>query len=185
MAFQWYVIRAVAGQEKKAKQYLESEIERLKMQLFISQILIPTEKVYEMKKGKDGKQTKVIKERSYLPGYVLIEADLTAEVIQSIKDTPGIIGFLATDKGATPTPMKESEVKRILGKVDELGTSEEVMENPFLAGETVKVIDGQFIGFSGVVEEVQEEKKKLRVIIKMFERNTPVELNFMQVERVL
>ncbi len=173
------MLRAVTGQEKKVKVYLESEISRLHLDAYIQQILIPTEKVFEMRGGK-----KRTRERSYLPGYVIINAVLQPEVIQVIKDVPGVIGFLGSEKGQTPVPMRDSEINKILGKAEELSEQGEFMENPFLVGESVKVMDGAFNGFTGVVEEVNEDKKKLKVMVKIFGRNTPLELNYLQVERI-
>jgi transcription termination/antitermination protein NusG len=173
----WYVIRAISGKEKKVKQYIESEINRLKLNEYVSQVLIPTEKIYQIKDGK-----KVSKERNYLPGYVLIEANLTGEIPHIIQNVTGVINFLGP-KGEAPAPLRPAEVNRLLGKVDELAESEEVMNIPFVVGETVKVIDGPFNTFSGVIEEVNEEKKKLKVMVKIFGRKTPLELSYMQVEK--
>jgi transcriptional antiterminator NusG len=173
----WYVIRAVSGKEKKVKQYIESEINRLGLSEYVSQVLIPTEKVYQIKDGK-----KVSKERSYLPGYVLIEANLIGEIPHIIENITGVINFLGP-KGEAPAPLRQSEVNRILGKVDELADSEEVLNIPFVVGETVKVTDGPFNSFSGVIEEVHEDKKKLKVMVKIFGRKTPLELSYMQVEK--
>ncbi len=172
----WYVIRAVSGNEKKVKQYIESEINRLGMTDSVSQVLIPTEKVYQIRKGK-----KISKERNYFPGYVLIEAILAGEVSHVIKNVPGVLGFLGSQ--GEPVPLRQSEVNRILGKVDELAEQGEEMTVPFMIGETVTVIDGPFNSFSGVIEEINEEKKKLKVMVKIFGRKTPVELSFMQVEK--
>ncbi|HLN52066.1 MAG TPA: transcription termination/antitermination protein NusG [Lentimicrobium sp.] len=172
----WYVIRAISGNEKKVKQYLESEINRLGLKDVISQVLIPTEKVYQVHKGK-----KVSKERSYLPGYILIEAILTGEIPHIIKNVPGVLGFLGS-KGE-PVPLRPAEVNRILGKVDELTEQGEEVSVPFIVGETVTVIDGPFNSFTGVIEEINEEKKKLKVMVKIFGRKTPLELGFMQVEK--
>ncbi len=172
----WYVIRAISGKEKKVKEYLESEIKRLNLEDKISQVLIPTEKVYQIRKGK-----KISKERNYFPGYVLIEADLSGETPHIIKNIPDVLGFLGT-KG-NPEPMRPAEVKRILGKVDELAEQGEDVNIPFIVGETVKVIDGPFNSFNGVIEEINEEKKRLKVMVKIFGRKTPLELNFMQVEK--
>lgn len=172
----WYVIRAISGKEKKVKEYLESEISRLKLQDYISQILIPTEKVYQVRKGK-----KISKERNYFPGYVLIEAALVGEIPHIIRNIPNVIGFLGS--AGEPSPMRPSEVNRILGKVDELAEQGEGVNVPFIVGETVKVIDGPFNSFTGVIEEINEEKKKLKVMVKIFGRKTPLELNFMQVEK--
>jgi len=172
----WYVIRAISGNEKKVKQYLESEINRLELHDVISQVLIPTEKVYQVHKGK-----KVSKERNYLPGYILIEAILTGEIPHIIKNVPGVLGFLGS-KGE-PVPLRPVEVNRILGKVDELTEQGEEVSVPFIVGETVTVIDGPFNSFTGVIEEINEEKKKLKVMVKIFGRKTPLELSFMQVEK--
>lgn len=171
----WYVVRAISGKEKKVKQYIESEINRLKLQNEVSQVLIPMEKVYQIKDGK-----KVSKERSYFPGYILVEANLTGEIPHILKNVTGVIGFLG---GEPPTPLRQSEVNRILGKVDELADSEEIIHNPYVIGESVKVIDGPFNSFSGIIEEVNEEKKKLKVMVKIFGRKTPLELSYMQVEK--
>lgn len=172
----WYVVRAVSGKEKKVKEYIESEINRLGLQDFLSQVLIPTEKVYQVRKGK-----KISKERNYFPGYVLIEAALVGELTHIIRNIPNVLGFLGT--GNEPSPMRASEVKRILGKVDELAEQSEGINVPFIVGETVKVIDGPFNSFTGVIEEINEEKKKLKVMVKIFGRKTPLELTFMQVEK--
>jgi transcription termination/antitermination protein NusG len=172
----WYVVRAISGKEKKVKEYMESEINRLNLQEYISQVLIPTEKVYSVRKGK-----KISKERNYLPGYVLIEAVLLGEIPHIIKNIPNVIGFLGS-KGE-PVAMRQAEVNRILGKVDELSAQSEELNDPFIVGESVKVIDGPFNSFSGIIEEVNDEKKKLKVMVKIFGRKTPLELSFMQVEK--
>ena len=173
----WYVIRAIGGKEKKVKEYLESEISRLNLQDNISQVLIPTEKVYQIRAGK-----KINKERNFFPGYVLIEAALVGEIIHVINNVPNVIGFLGSTTG-DPVPLRKSEINRILGKVDELAAGDEELNIPFFVGEAVKVIDGPFNSFSGVMEEVNDEKKKLKVMVKMFGRKTPLELSFMQVEK--
>lgn len=178
MSKQWYVVRAISGQEKKVKMYIESEIERLKLEDFVAQVLIPTEKVFEMRNGK-----KRIRERSFLPGYVLLEASLQGEVMQAIRDVPGVIGFLGTERGQTPVPLRQAEINKILGKVDEMNEMGEIPEDPFVIGETVKVMAGPFNGFSGTVDEIYEDKKKLKVMVKIFGRSTPVELNYYQVEK--
>ncbi len=172
----WYVVRAISGKEKKVKEYLENEINRLGLQDYISQVLIPTEKVYQVRKGK-----KISKERNYFPGYVLIEAALVGEVTHIIRNIPNVLGFLGT--AGEPSPIRPSEANRILGKVDELAEQAEGLNVPFIVGETVKVIDGPFNSFTGIIEEINEEKKKLKVMVKIFGRKTPLELNFMQVEK--
>ena len=174
----WYVVRAISGKEKKVKEYLDVEIARLKLDEFIGQVLIPTEKVFQIRKGK-----KVSKEKAYLPGYVLVEAALEGEVPHVIRSIPNVIGFLGNEKGGDPSPMRLSEVNRILGKVDELSESEEEMKIPFVVGEAVKVIDGPFNNFSGVIDEINEEKKKLKVMVKIFGRKNLLELSYMQVEK--
>ena len=177
MELKWYVVRAISGKERKAKEYLESEITHMGIKELIPQILIPMEKVLQLRNGK-----KVVKERNFFPGYILIEAALTGEVPHAIKNVTGVIGFLG-DKNGSPVPLRLSEVNRILGKVDELAESNEEINIPFIVGETVKVIDGPFNSFSGVIEEINEEKKKLKVMVKIFGRKTPLELSFMQVEK--
>jgi transcriptional antiterminator NusG len=174
----WYVVRAVSGKEKKVKEYLELEIARHKLTDFVSQVLIPTEKVFQIRNGK-----KINKEKAYLPGYVLLEAALVGEVQHIIKGIPNVIGFLGGKKGGEPIPMRLSEVNRILGKFDELSESEEELRIPFTIGEAVKVIDGPFNNFSGVVDEINEEKKKLKVMVKIFGRKNLLELSYMQVEK--
>ncbi len=172
----WYVVRAISGNEKKVKIYLESEISRLNLGDYISQVLIPTEKVYLVRNGK-----KVSKERSYLPGYVLIEAVLTGEIPHIIRNIPGVLGFLGSKD--QPVPLRQAEVNRILGKVDELSEQGAEFSIPYIVGETVTVIDGPFNSFSGIIEEINEEKKKLKVMVKIFGRKTPLELSFTQVAK--
>ena len=172
----WYVVKAISGKEKKVKELIESEINYQNLSEFISQVLIPTEKIYQVSKGK-----KISKERNYFPGYVLIEALLVGEVAHILKNIPGVLGFLGS-KGE-PIPMRQSEVNRILGKVDELSEKGEEISEPFIVGESVRVIDGPFNSFSGIIEEVNEEKKKLKVMVKIFGRKTPLELSFVQVEK--
>jgi transcriptional antiterminator NusG len=173
----WYVVRAVSGKEKKVKQYLEAEINRLGIAHLLPQVLIPMEKYLQMKDGK-----KIAKERNFYPGYVLIEASMDAELQHIIKNINSVIGFLG-DKSGTPVPMRQAEVNRILGKVDEMASQSEVININYMVGEQVKVMDGPFQGFSGVIEEVNDEKKKLKVMVKIFGRRTPLELNYMQVEK--
>jgi transcription termination/antitermination protein NusG len=173
----WYVLRAVGGKEKKVKEYIESEIKGLNLQDFVSQVLIPTEKVYQIRNGK-----KISKERNYFPGYILIEAVLVGEIPHILRNMPNVVGFLG-GKNEEPVPLRQSEVNRILGKVDELSASDEELNIPFFVGETVKVVDGPFNSFTGVIEEVNDEKKKLKVMVKIFGRKTPLELSFMQVEK--
>ncbi len=172
----WYVIRAMSGNEKKVKQYIENEIARNNLEDYVAQVLIPQEKVYQIRKGK-----KISTERNYFPGYVLIEADLVGEIPHIIKNVPGVLNFLGSKD--EPVPLRESEVNRILGKVDELSEKGEELNIPFIVGESVKVTDGPFNSFTGVIEEINEEKKKLKVMVKIFGRKTPLELSFLQVEK--
>ena len=158
----WYVVKAIAGKEKKAKEYIENEVAHSGFEQYVSQVLIPTEKVFSVRNGK-----RVSKDRTLFPGYVLIEAALEGEIMHAIRNVPNVIGFL-TQKDGTPVPLQEDEVKRILGQVDELIDSEEELMEPFILGETVKIIDGPFNSFSGVIDEINLEKKKLMVIVKMF-----------------
>ena len=175
----WYVVRAVSGQENKVKNYIETEAVRLGMSDYISQVLVPTEKVVQVRDGK-----KIAKDRVYFPGYVMIEANLTGEIPHIIKSIPGVIGFLGETKGGDAVPLRQSEVNRMLGKVDELSIKVDNIAIPYAVGETVKVIDGPFNGFNGAIEKVNEEKRKLEVMVKIFGRKTPLELSFMQVEKV-
>jgi len=175
----WYVVRAVSGQENKVKAYIETEITRLGMEDYISQVLVPTEKVVQIKDGK-----KIAKEKVYFPGYIMIEANLTGEVPHIIKSVTSVIGFLGETKGGEPVPLRQSEVNRMLGKVDELSIKIDSVAIPYSIGETVKVIDGPFNGFNRTIEKVNEEKRKLEVMVRIFGRKTPLELSFMQVEKV-
>ncbi len=174
----WYVIRAAGGKEKKAKEYLENEIKRLNLSDYVTQILIPTEKIYQVRNGK-----KVSMERIFFPGYILIEAHLTGELQHIIRNVPHVSGFLTErqDKDKQPVPLRQSEVNRILGKVDELLDQEEENITPFIVGEAVKIIDGPFNGFDGTIDEILHDKKKLKVVVKIFGRKTHLELNFVQV----
>ncbi|WP_254562899.1 transcription termination/antitermination protein NusG [Dyadobacter diqingensis] len=177
----WFVLRAVSGQEKKIKSYIENEITRQKLTEFVPQILIPSEKIYEMRNGK-----KRVREKNFFPGYIIISADLSkGEVLHIITSIPGVIGFLGNAEGNSkvPVPLRQSEINRILGRVDEAEQHEEAPNMSFMKGETVKVVDGPFSGFIGLVEEVFDEKKKLNVVVKIFGRNTPVELSYAQVEK--
>ena len=175
----WYVVRAVSGQENKVKAYIETEINRLGMSDYVSQVLVPTEKVVQVRDGK-----KIAKDKVYFPGYVMIEANLVGEIPHIIKSITSVIGFLGEVKGGEPVPLRLSEVNRMLGKVDELAVNTDTQAIPFNIDETVKVIDGPFNNFSGIIEEINEEKKKLKVMVKIFGRKTPLELSFMQVEKV-
>ncbi len=174
----WYALRAISGQENKIKAYIEDEVEYAGLQDYLGQVLVPTEKVYQIRNGK-----KVSKERNYIPGYIMVEAHLVGELVHTIKNINGVIGFLGAEKGGDPVPLRQAEVNRLLGKVDELSESDEQINIPFVTGETVKVIDGPFNGFTGTIEKINEEKRKLEVMVKIFGRKTPLELSYMQVEK--
>jgi transcriptional antiterminator NusG len=175
----WYVVRAIGGQENKVKSYIENEISRLGLSDFVEQVLVPTEKVIQIRNGK-----KVNKERVYFPGYIMVEANLSGEVPHVIKSVTGVIGFLGETKGGEPVPLRKSEINRMLGKVDELAVQNENVAIPFSVGETIKVVDGPFNGFDGVIENVNEDKRKLEVMVKIFGRKTPLELSYMQVDKI-
>ncbi|WP_010229566.1 transcription termination/antitermination protein NusG [Gillisia marina] len=175
----WYVVRAVSGQENKVKEYIEREISHHGLEDFIGEVLVPTEKVIQIRNGK-----KISKERVYFPGYIMVLANLGGEIPHIIKTINGVIGFLGETKGGDPVPLRRAEVNRMLGKVDELSVKADNVAIPFTIGETIKVIDGPFNGFNGTVEKINEEKRKLEVMVKIFGRKTPLELSYMQVEKV-
>lgn len=180
--FNWYVVRAVSQQEKKIKIYIENEAVRRKLTEFIPEVLISSEKVVVVRNGK-----KSVREKNFFPGYILVNADLSnGEVLHLIKSIPGVIGFLGKNGGASlePEPLRQSEVNRILGIQEEIGEASIDSNVSFLKGQSVKVIDGPFNGFEGNVEEVYDDKKKLSVSVKIFGRSTPVELGYLQVEKI-
>jgi transcription termination/antitermination protein NusG len=175
----WYSLRVISGKEKKIQERILAEVERSDWKNFIFSVIVPTEKVYKIRNGK-----KVMQERNLLPGYILIEAlngKLNGEVAKTIADITNVIHFLGKE---TPLPMTQVEANRLLGKVDESTEAGETLSEPFLIGETIKIIDGPFAEFIGDIQEVNEERKKLKVIVKIFGRGTEVELNFMQVEKI-
>ncbi len=176
----WYVVRAVSGQENKIKGYIENEVARINYSDYLDEVLVPTEKVIQIRDGK-----KIQKEKVYFPGYIMVKANLGGEMIHIIRSITGVIGFLGEVKGGEPVPLRKAEVNRMLGKVDELTVNTDSgVAIPFVLGETVKVIDGPFNGFNGTVEKINEEKRKLEVMVKIFGRKTPLELSYMQVEKV-
>ena len=176
----WYVVRAVSGQENKIKTYIENEIARLGLEDYVDQVLVPTEKVVQIRNGK-----KIHKEKVFFRGYIMIQANLTGEIPHIIKSITNVIGFLGETKGGDPVPLRQSEVNRMLGQVDELSVdADSNVAIPFTKGETVKVIDGPFNGFDGTIEKINEEKRKLEVMVKIFGRKTPLELSYMQVEKI-
>ena len=173
---EWYVVRAIGGKEQKVKEYIEAEIRHNHLEDYISQVLIPTEKVYTIRNGK-----KISKEKVSCPGYVLVEAAFVGQIPIIIRNTPNVLGFLGgMDK---PTPIRQSEINRILGTVDELQEVPEENVLEFALGEIVKVNSGPFSGFNGTIEEINTEKKRLKVMVKIFGRSTPVDLGYMQVDK--
>lgn len=176
----WYVLRAISGKEAKVKEVLDASIKNTDLGKFVSQVLIPTEKVYTTRNGK-----KVLKEKNLYSGYVFVEAELTGDVIYELRNTTNVIDFLrGRDKNAKPEPIRESDVARMLGVADELSNPDEESLNNFIVGEKVKVNYGPFNGFTGEIAEVNREKRKLKVMVKVFDRKTPLELDNSQVERV-
>ena len=171
----WYVLRAISGKEAQVKEIIEGAMKRTDLGNSVFQVLIPTEKVMTVRNGK-----KVIKEKNLYSGYVFIEAILTGEVVYELTNTTNVIDFLrGRQKNSKPEMLREAEVMRMLGAADEMASP----EADFIVGENVKVIDGPFKDFHGVIEEVNAEKRKLTVSIKIFERKTPLELDNSQVER--
>jgi transcriptional antiterminator NusG len=176
----WYVLRVVSGKEKKVKEYLDKEVKINGWENSVLQILCPVEKVFKVQSGK-----KVLREKILFPGYLMLEANegkLTDDIIHTIKNVTNVIHFLGKDH---PTPLRRSEVNKMFGKMDEVSEQGIGFAEPYIVGETVKIIDGPFNDFNGTVEEVNEEKKKLKVVVKIFGRATPVELNYMQVEKIV
>jgi transcriptional antiterminator NusG len=174
----WFALRVISGKERKLCEVIEREVKLSNWTDSVARVLVPMEKVYKIRNGK-----KVIQERNFFPGYILIGSTkdrLHADIIAGIRNINGVIHFLGKDN---PTPLRKPEVNRILGKVDEMSETGVAVNEPFIKGETVKIIDGPFNDFFGNIEEIYEEKKKLKVIVKIFGRRTPVELNFMQVEK--
>lgn len=173
----WYVLRAISGKEAQVKEIIEGSMKRTDLGNYVFQVLIPTEKVMSLRNGK-----KVVKEKNLYSGYVFIEAILTGEVVHELTNTTNVIDFLrGREKNSKPERLREAEVMRMLGAADELAEPDGT--NDYLVGETVKVNDGPFKGFEGVIEEVNREKRKLKVSVKIFGRKTPLELDNSQVDR--
>lgn len=170
----WYVVRTYSGHENKVKAHLENEVKLSNLQERIANVLVPSEKIFEMKDGKKKSKTK-----TFFPGYILVEAVLDKEVKHLILNTPSVLGFVGS-KGE-PAPLQPDEVRRLIGRI-ESRKDVEMLASPFHIGEPVKVIDGPFNNFSGIVQDVNEEKMKLKVMVSIFGRKTPVELDFSQVE---
>lgn len=176
MTMQWFVVHTFSGHEQKAKRYLESAIVNTGQESKFGQILVPTEEVTEMKGGKRSTST-----RKFLPSYLLVEMELDKVTQDLVVSTPGITNFVGS--GGKPSPLRLDEVTRIVGQINKSRT-EEVGDIPFQAGDSVKVSDGPFADFSGTVSEVNIERRKVKVMVSIFGRPTPVELDFLQVELV-
>jgi transcriptional antiterminator NusG len=177
----FYVLRAISGKENKVKEFIENVMRSTSLGDYVAQVLIPTERSFVTRNGK-----KVIKEKPYLPGYVLVEAVMAESALQSLRAVPNVIGFVGqSSRNADPTPLRQDEVDRILGTMDRLEEQAVADDNDphFTIGETIKVTFGPFSGFNGVIEEVNREKKKLKVMVKIFGRKTPLELGYLQVEK--
>lgn len=180
----WYVLRVVSGKERKVKEYLDKEVNRSGWSETIKQVFLPMEKVYKVQNGK-----KVMREKNYFPGYVMIEVSdgkLSDDMVQHISNISNVMHFLTDGKGSKGNiiSLRKAEVNKMLGKVDEMNDQGITMNEPFIVGETIKIIEGPFNDFNGVIEEVNDDKKKLKVTVKIFGRSTPVELNYMQVEKL-
>ena len=180
----WYVLRVVSGKERSVKEYLDKDINRQGWADRIVQVFLPMDKVYKVQNGK-----KVMREKNFYPGYVFMEVvdgKLNEDMIQHISNISNIMHFLTDGKGSKGRiiSLRKSEVNKMLGKMDEMSEQGISMSEPFIVGETIKIIDGAFNDFNGVIEEVNDEKKKLKVIVKIFGRSTPVELEYWQVEKI-
>ena len=172
----WYVLKAVSGKEAKVKEYIEAEMKHNDfLAEKVAQVLIPTEKYATQRNGK-----RVVKEKISLPGYVLVEAEMVGDVAPTLRFMPNVLGFLGGMDN--PSPVKQSDINRMLGKAEETEIQEDITI-PYLEGDTVKVTDGPFSGFTGIIEEVNTEKRKLKVMVKIFGRKSPLELGFMQVTK--
>ncbi|MBX2931535.1 MAG: transcription termination/antitermination factor NusG [Chitinophagaceae bacterium] len=180
----WYVLRVVSGKERSVKEYLDKDIARNNWTKIIKQVFLPMEKVYKVQNGK-----KVMREKNYFPGYVMLEVlkgKLSDDIVQHISNISNIMHFLTDGKGSKGNiiSLRENEVNKMLGRVDEMNDGGISISEPYIVGETIKIIEGPFNDFNGVIEEVNDEKKKLKVVVKIFGRSTPVELNYMQVEKI-
>jgi transcriptional antiterminator NusG len=180
----WYVLRVVSGKERSVKEYLDKDVARNGWTTIIKQVFLPMEKVYKVQNGK-----KVMREKNYFPGYVMLEVidgKLSDDLVQHISNISNIMHFLTDGKGSKGNiiSLRKSEVNKMLGKVDEMNDLGVTISEPYIVGETIKIIEGPFNDFNGVIEEVNDEKKKLKVVVKIFGRSTPVELSYVQVEKL-
>jgi transcriptional antiterminator NusG len=177
LAKKWYTLRIYSGQEAKVKAHIESEVKLKGIEERVGRIIIPSENVVEMRDGK-----KRVKNKVFFPGYMLIEMDLDTQTQHVVSGAPGVISFVGPRN--EPTPLRETEVSRILGKIESSREAEVKgkVKIPFKVGDPIRVVDGPFNDFTGFVEEINEEKNKVKVNISIFGRPTPVELDFLQVE---
>ena len=180
----WYVLRIISGKERKVKEFLEKEAIRNNWQNVVKQFFLPIEKVYKVHKGK-----KILKERNYFPGYLMVEIfnnNFNDEVVHQISVVNNVMHFLTDGKGSKGKiiALRKTEVNKMLGKADEMNIGEMKINEPFIIGESVKIIEGPFNGFIAVIEEIKDEKKKLVLSVKIFERTTPMEFSFFQVEKI-
>ena len=177
--YKWYVLKAISGKENKVKEYIEGALVTSTLfKEYISQVLIPTEKVVALRGNK-----RVVKERNMLPGYVLVECNLTDECYPLLRNIPNVLGFVTDSKSSMKAkPVSQEEVNRLVGAVDDSNV-DALMDETFLVGERVKVTDGPFNGFEGVINEVAQDKRKLKVVVTIFDRQTPLELGYDQVAK--
>ena len=177
--YKWYVLKAISGKENKVKEYIEGALVTSTLfKEYISQVLIPTEKVVALRGNK-----RVVKERNMLPGYVLVECNLTDECYPLLRNIPNVLGFVTDSKSSMKAkPVSQEEVNRLVGAVDD-SSVDAMMDETFLVGERVKVTDGPFNGFEGVINEVAQDKRKLKVVVTIFDRQTPLELGYDQVAK--
>ena len=177
--YKWYVLKAISGKENKVKEYIEGALVTSTLfKEYVSQVLIPTEKVVALRGNK-----RVVKERNLLPGYVLVECNLTDECYPLLRNIPNVLGFVTDSKSSMKAkPVSQEEVNRLVGAVDDASV-DAMMDETFLVGERVKVTDGPFDGFEGVVNEVAQDKRKLKVVVTIFDRQTPLELGYDQVAK--
>ena len=178
MALHWYAVHTYSGHEHKAKRYMESAVANAGLEDKFGNILVPTEEVTEMRQGKRSTMTK-----KFLPSYILVQVDLDKVTQQIVTSTQGVTNFVGVQQGKMPRPLRDKEVERIVGQIDSSRT-EEPSDVPFQAGDSVKVNDGPFADFTGTVSEVNMERRKVKVMVSIFGRPTPVELDFLQVELV-
>jgi len=180
----YYALRVVSGKERSIKEYLDKDISRNGWTNVVKQVFLPMEKVYKVQNGK-----KQMREKNLYPGYIfleVIEGKLHDDIVQGISGVTNVMHFLTDGKGSKGNivALRKSEVNKMLGRVDEMNEQGISISEPFIIGETIKIIEGPFNDFNGVIEEINDEKKKLKVSVKIFGRSTPVELNYVQVEKL-